>query len=57
MTIKASRFYFGAVISYARAVGYRLPWTAYVNGHFIAADTLAGIKYGIREELGRVTHA
>ena len=51
MTIKASRFYFGAVISYARAVGYRLPWTAYVNGRFIAADTLAGIKYRLREEM------
>ena len=57
MTIKASRLYYGAVIIYARAVEYRLPWAAYVNSRFIAADTLAGIKHGIREELGRVTHA
>ena len=33
--------------------GYRLPWSAYVNDHFVSADTLAGIKELIREGLGK----
>ena len=46
------RVYMGCNIERKSIPGYALPWSAYVNGHFIYADTLAGIKAGIREELG-----
>lgn len=35
----------------ADAVGYRLPWSAYVGGRFVYADTLDGIKAMIRDEV------
>ena len=49
-TIKP-RTYRGVLITYSSAVGYRLPWSAYVGGRFVYADTLNGIKAMIREEV------
>ncbi len=46
------RTYYGVLIdrqSTHGAFGPRLPWTAYVNDRFYAADTLTGIKNIIRE--------
>lgn len=35
-------------IIYRQYNGYRLPWVSYINGMFVYADTLAGIKKLIR---------
>ena len=48
-----TRIYLGCNIERKTSPGYALPWSAYVNGHFVYADTLAGIKELIRAELGR----
>lgn len=45
------RTYRGVLITYSSAVGYRVPWSAYVGGRFVYADTLDGIKAMIREEV------
>jgi hypothetical protein len=42
----------GCNITRSTERGYKLPWSAYVNAHFVYADTLAGIKARIRHELG-----
>lgn len=48
--IAAVRTYRGVNISHSTQVGYKLPWSAYVGGRFVYADTLDGIKALIREE-------
>ncbi len=48
----APRTYKGANIERVRSPG-RLPWSAYVCGHFVSADTLAGIKWLISDELAK----
>jgi len=51
-TIAPNRVYRGVNITHdPYAIGYRLPWCAYLNGRFVYADTLAGIKELIRGEL------
>lgn len=45
------RVYMGINIERKTTPGYALPWSAYVNGTFVYADTLAGIKALIRDEL------
>jgi hypothetical protein len=46
--MKAHSTYFEHLI-YRNTEPNKLRWTAYVNGRFVAADTLAGIKEMIRE--------
>lgn len=41
--------YFGCIISKKDSFGYSLKWESYVNGSFVYADTLSGIKQMIRE--------
>ena len=45
------RVYMGINIERKTTPGYALPWSAYVNGHVVYADTLVGIKALISEEL------
>jgi hypothetical protein len=47
------RVYMNCNINRSTTPGYALPWSAYVNGHFVYADTLAGIKELIRAEVNR----
>ena len=43
--------YMGCNVTRSSTPGYALPWSAYVNGRFVYADTLTGIKELIRVEL------
>jgi len=45
--------YMGCNVTRSSTPGYALPWSAYVNGRFVYADTLTGIKEMIREEVGK----
>jgi hypothetical protein len=49
----AMHIYRGCNITRATSAGFALPWSAYVNGHFVYADTLAGVKELIRLELSK----
>lgn len=49
--IKLVREYRGVTIYRSTEPGYRLPWTADGGGGSLAADTLAGIKELIRDNL------
>jgi hypothetical protein len=46
-----SRQYFGHTLTRNDTPGSRLRWSAYVNGSFVYADTLAGIRQLVRAEL------
>lgn len=51
--IAANRMYYGVNIMHSTTVGYMVPWSAYVAGRFVYADTLDGIKAMIREGVGK----
>jgi hypothetical protein len=51
-TMKKTRDYRGVPITRSTEPGYRLPWRAYVDDHFVSADTLAGLKALIRQAQG-----